>query len=207
MDSNDLKKAKKAEYWQKWYQKNKDKYVEKRKRYYREVFKKSNKQQERAKKYLNKYYRENLDKFKEYQKRDDVKQRKNKSRREKYSSDENYRIDQLKRLREYHKKNPMAKKKQRLYKYRISPDDLVSLIARQNFKCAICGNKGNGDKTHFPVIDHCHSTGKIRGILCGLCNKGLGLFRDNPKFLTSAIQYLDRSVKGEDLPWPEKFDL
>ena len=43
-------------------------------------------------------------------------------------------------------------------------------------------------------IDHNHITGKIRGLLCGLCNKGLGLFRDNSGLLERAMNYLIKNV-------------
>jgi hypothetical protein len=39
-------------------------------------------------------------------------------------------------------------------------------------------------------IDHCHNTGKVRGLLCDHCNKGLGLFKDNIDYLNKAIEYL-----------------
>ncbi len=39
-------------------------------------------------------------------------------------------------------------------------------------------------------IDHCHKTGKVRGLLCKLCNCGLGYFRDDPKLMLAAITYL-----------------
>ena len=51
--------------------------------------------------------------------------------------------------------------------------------------CCICGEKQE------LVIDHDHRTGKVRGLLCGSCNKGLGFFKDNKKYLNSAIKYLN----------------
>lgn len=57
-------------------------------------------------------------------------------------------------------------------------------------KCKICGTTDpKGRWNHF-AIDHCHKTGKIRGLLCGPCNKGLGSFQDNPKLLKKALSYL-----------------
>jgi len=44
-----------------------------------------------------------------------------------------------------------------------------------------------GNKAH---LDHCHTTGKIRGFLCQKCNHGLGLFNDSIQALKSAIEYL-----------------
>jgi hypothetical protein len=55
--------------------------------------------------------------------------------------------------------------------------------------CAICGEALRRGKGHA-AIDHCHTTGKVRGALCGPCNRGLGGFRDNVEHLKSAIKYL-----------------
>lgn len=62
----------------------------------------------------------------------------------------------------------------------------------QDGKCAICG-KGPGGMSNTKkrlVVDHNHKTGKIRGLLCGSCNIGLGHFKDNVEILKSAIKYL-----------------
>lgn len=53
--------------------------------------------------------------------------------------------------------------------------------------CAICNTDLTNKKVH---IDHCHSSGKVRGVLCELCNKGLGQFKDNISSLENAIKYL-----------------
>lgn len=55
--------------------------------------------------------------------------------------------------------------------------------------CAICGSAPKGKKKVL-ALDHCHSTGELRGLLCSACNVGLGFFRDNAKLLRSAIKYL-----------------
>lgn len=75
-------------------------------------------------------------------------------------------------------------------KYGLTPDDYVELSKSQNDRCAICGcTRG---KRAF-AIDHCHSSGRVRGLLCSKCNTGIGLFRDNPDLLRAAIDYLERS--------------
>ena len=70
-------------------------------------------------------------------------------------------------------------------RYGIDIKDYEILFKKQNGKCAICGAKK--DKLD---IDHCHKTNKVRGLLCGSCNRALGLLKDNTDFLNSAIKYL-----------------
>jgi len=74
-------------------------------------------------------------------------------------------------------------------KFGISLDEYNQLYKKQNGLCAICGNPENGKKLS---IDHCHKTDKIRGLLCQCCNWGLGSFKDNPKLLNKAIEYLQQ---------------
>jgi formate dehydrogenase maturation protein FdhE len=59
----------------------------------------------------------------------------------------------------------------------------------QNGVCAICGSPP-GKKSL--AVDHCHSTGLIRGLLCSMCNRSLGGFRDSQELLASAIRYLEK---------------
>lgn len=58
-----------------------------------------------------------------------------------------------------------------------------------NGVCGICGRR-RGIRNH--ALDHCHTTGKLRGILCHKCNVGLGYFNDDPKLLAQAIEYLKK---------------
>ena len=53
--------------------------------------------------------------------------------------------------------------------------------------CKIC------DDPDDLVIDHCHTTGRVRGILCRTCNGGLGFFKDNIKALAGAVLYLSNN--------------
>jgi hypothetical protein len=74
--------------------------------------------------------------------------------------------------------------------YGITPAQYDQMLAEQNAQCAICSAKKTGGRTKLFFIDHCHNTGRVRGLLCMRCNTGLGLFLDNPKFLLNAISYL-----------------
>jgi hypothetical protein len=68
-----------------------------------------------------------------------------------------------------------------------------AMLESQGGKCAICGAT---EGYNFPAVDHCHSTGKIRGILCDRCNRGLGFFKDNVAILRAAADYLERARKS-----------
>lgn len=77
-----------------------------------------------------------------------------------------------------------AKLKER---YNMSLDDYLILYESQNGCCAICGI--TKDVLH---VDHRHSDGLVRGLLCGSCNRGLGLFKDNSNVILEAHNYLER---------------
>lgn len=75
--------------------------------------------------------------------------------------------------------------------YGITLADYNEMSAKQSGKCAICGN-GDEVEGRRLAIDHCHNSGKVRGLLCGKCNRGLGLFYDKQELLENAISYLTK---------------
>lgn len=76
-------------------------------------------------------------------------------------------------------------------KYGMTVDDFDELLKKQGGTCAICGKKQkNGRKHENLSIDHCHTTGKVRGLLCRKCNLGLGLFGDTTDGVQKALDYL-----------------
>lgn len=79
--------------------------------------------------------------------------------------------------------------------YGLSKDAFAELLAIQNGKCAICFTDNNGitPKGHARefFVDHDHNTGEVRGLLCSLCNLGIGNLRDNAEHLRNAIKYLE----------------
>lgn len=77
------------------------------------------------------------------------------------------------------------------HKYNLEPEQKAVLIESQNNSCAICGY-GFGQKVGDMKVDHDHATGKVRGLLCDLCNRGLGMFKDSQDNLNKAISYLAR---------------
>lgn len=84
----------------------------------------------------------------------------------------------------------------RLKKYGLSHSQYHALLVKQGNACAICGLQFESAPTSHanlgrrPHVDHDHATGRVRGILCGPCNKGIGFFRDSPSALRRAARYL-----------------
>jgi hypothetical protein len=73
----------------------------------------------------------------------------------------------------------------------LSPGQYAALLAAQDGGCAICGATEPG-KGRYMHVDHCHSNGGVRGLLCASCNLGLGKFKDDTDVLARAIDYLNR---------------
>ena len=74
------------------------------------------------------------------------------------------------------------------WNYGITLDDFNLMFRRQNGRCLICQEELGPS----PHVDHCHKTGKVRGLLCGGCNIGLGKFKDSSANMRRAADYLDR---------------
>lgn len=74
--------------------------------------------------------------------------------------------------------------------YEFSWQKYEEMFNAQSGKCAICESKISSNRTSRLFIDHCHETMKVRGLLCSSCNHGLGQFKDSPKLLQKAINYL-----------------
>ena len=75
-------------------------------------------------------------------------------------------------------------------KYGLTPADYDWMLAGQGGGCAICGEPApDGQSLH---VDHCHDTGRVRGLLCFNCNAGLGMFDHDGARLGAAAAYLRR---------------
>jgi len=84
----------------------------------------------------------------------------------------------------------------RLKKYGISITDYERMFTQQNGVCAICRRPERNENRYGLLslsVDHDHKTGKVRGLLCQDCNRGLGQFKDDPVLVRSAADYLERS--------------
>lgn len=81
--------------------------------------------------------------------------------------------------------------------YGISYEDLCTMYTQQNGCCSICSTpislEAGRTKKGKAHVDHCHATGKVRGLLCTKCNTLLGMAEDSIDILKAAILYLDRS--------------
>lgn len=94
--------------------------------------------------------------------------------------------------------DPAVKKRReeymRRFRYGLEPEDFNRMVAEQNGLCAICG--GPPGKKGL-VVDHCHTTGEVRALLCMQCNIGLGSFKDDLEVMATAIAYLRRFLKEQ----------
>lgn len=73
-------------------------------------------------------------------------------------------------------------------------ESIAELRAQQQGRCAICGITEELAPKGRLHVDHDHESNAVRGLLCGLCNTGLGQFKDDPKRLVAAINYLQRTA-------------
>jgi hypothetical protein len=88
-----------------------------------------------------------------------------------------------------------------LRRYGVSLSWVEMTLVRQGYVCAICETVGFKMKdSHYTGLnlDHCHVTGDVRGLLCHNCNRGLGLFQDNPQFLERAANYVRFNTRGNE---------
>ena len=77
--------------------------------------------------------------------------------------------------------------------YGITTEDYERMLSEQDNKCKICLGSGFSMKKEHKVllvVDHCHTTGRVRGLLCHNCNRALGLLKDKEDNLLRAIEYL-----------------
>lgn len=79
-----------------------------------------------------------------------------------------------------------------LEKYGLDYNSYMDLLKKQNYKCKVCKTQNKSYEKSLSV-DHCHKTGRVRGLLCSSCNIGIGHFKDSIELLQSAIEYLGDS--------------
>ena len=97
----------------------------------------------------------------------------------------------LKRQRQKYKNNPEYFKNIDLKKaYGITLERYSQILSTQNNSCAIC-KKHKDNFTKSLAVDHCHLTGKVRGLLCTNCNRALGNLKDSIDSAINAVTYLE----------------
>ncbi len=91
-----------------------------------------------------------------------------------------------KRTKQWQKDNPEAVAHiRRQTRYGLSRQQYVQMVEEANGVCKLCG-----EKPKRLVVDHNHATGKVRGLICDFCNKGLGLMKDDIETILKAAEYL-----------------
>lgn len=103
----------------------------------------------------------------------------------------------MKNSRQHYKNNRSHAQSTKLFKkYGITLADFNLLLAAQNGVCKLCKKEEKNPRKfgiQLLAVDHCHKTNKIRGLLCSLCNRGLGFFGDDPHILRAAASYLEKA--------------
>ena len=81
-----------------------------------------------------------------------------------------------------------------LRKYNIDTTRYKEMLEEQDSLCKLCHTEGWTMAEHHKlklVVDHCHTTGKVRGLLCHNCNRALGLLQDNPQVMRRCVDYIE----------------
>jgi Recombination endonuclease VII len=89
-------------------------------------------------------------------------------------------------------RNTALSKKYKLKKFGLTEGSFAALLKEQGGVCAIC--KGSNKRGRL-AVDHCHKTGRVRGLLCHRCNRAIGAFEDDPALLRAAITYLSGRLR------------
>jgi len=108
---------------------------------------------------------------------------------------------QMCRDRRHYVQNTIAHERRRSYrftynlnrKYLITPDEYEAILTRQDGGCAICRiGVDRATRKERLSVDHCHATGRVRGLLCDSCNRAIGLLGDDPDRVSAAAAYLQK---------------
>lgn len=85
-------------------------------------------------------------------------------------------------------KRPKSKLEYSISKYGLTLDEFNEMLVLQDYKCALCFGGPDDERLY---VDHCHLTGRVRGLLCRRCNFTLGFARDNPDLLRRMATYVE----------------
>ena len=180
-----------AAYHKEYYETNKEQLTA-----YKKEYRKNNKEQIAA--YRKEYYETNKEQIAAYRKEYN---KKNKEQiaaydKEYYETNKEQRNAYNKRWSGNNKEYISAQHREK--KYGISPEDYDTMLKEQDNKCKICLVSFTTLKPQLIHVDHCHTTKQVRGLLCNLCNTGLGFFKDNTETLTNAIIYLEHTHRNKN---------
>lgn len=139
------------------------------------------------------YYQKNKEKVADQQRAYHKKHRSRLSR-ERKAYYRKHRNRELALMKRWDERNPERRReialRTRLKRYNATMEQYNELLRKQKDVCAICGEK---DKRGCRLsLDHDHKHNRLRSLLCGHCNSGLGMFRDRPELCTAAAKYLRR---------------
>ena len=139
------------------------------------------------------YRRNNPEKFREISRRSQAKARLNPDK-----------VEKIREVnRQYREKNrQVLRDKERERRFGITRHEYAELFHNQNGVCAICfqpENATRNGKIKALAVDHDHTSGKIRGLLCADCNMGIGKLKENKDNFLSAIKYLHEHKEQKDI--------
>lgn len=101
------------------------------------------------------------------------------------------------KVREYNRKSSLKRTQQTreyglMRNHGITWEEYSAMLEKQGGGCAICGGQ-NTKRKKILCVDHDHDTGKIRGLLCDSCNRGLGMLGDSLSHIMNVVKYLEES--------------
>lgn len=102
------------------------------------------------------------------------------------------------RAENIHEARKSDRERKRKQNYGLSADDIARLLEQQGGGCALCKTKKPGGRYDVFCVDHCHETGRVRGLLCNRCNVALGALGDNVAGLAAALAYVSSPQEGKD---------
>ena len=152
---------------------------------YRERRKAQGRSPDANREYMREYRQGNMDKWR---RTPEQQARVNQRRRERYATDSEFRAEciRLSKLRDKESIRDYRLRKE----FGITAEEYDVALELQGGVCSICRNAVADRRGHRLHVDHDHRTGRVRGIICGNCNLGLGKFQDDPILLGRAIDYL-----------------
>jgi hypothetical protein len=91
---------------------------------------------------------------------------------------------------------PEKRKHSLKYNFNLTVEQFYNFLEKQEYSCGICQKRFTNEFPHNPAVDHVHDeTRRVRGLLCGKCNRSLGNFKDNPEIISKAISWVSK-LKG-----------